>query len=129
MGSDSMPVFVFGCISCGKTVSGNESSCPRCGVSFEGALFECPFCGELVSPLQRKCPKCGTEFSAFADEVSSTSAIDLDGEDLAIQPEQTKAKDPMESDSGEILGYECPACGKPVSENDSKCPHCGAAFQ
>ena len=28
----------------------------------------------------------------------------------------------------EIVSYECPNCGKPVSETDTKCPHCGVMF-
>jgi DNA-directed RNA polymerase subunit RPC12/RpoP len=129
MGEEPMPVFVFGCLSCGKTVAGNEPRCPRCGVSFEGVQFECPFCGELVSPTQHKCGKCGTEFGAFAEEVSETSAVTLDGVDGSAVGEQTPVPDQKPEESGEALEFECPACGKSVSENDSKCPHCGALFQ
>jgi rubrerythrin len=129
MGKDPMPVFVFGCISCGKTVAGNEPRCPRCGASFEGVMFECPFCGELVSPAQQKCPKCETEFSAFSEDVSETSSVNLDGEDTGTDegPQQ-----PSESEAEVGKGateFECPACGKSVSESDTRCPHCGANFQ
>ncbi len=122
MGDDPLPVFVFGCISCGKTVEGGEKVCPRCGASFEDAKFECPFCGELVSPADRRCTACGTEFSAFAQEVSTTSHVELDGSEMRpIDDKDTR-------DDSEIE-YECPACGKRVSETDSACPHCGARFQ
>ncbi|MBU0684664.1 MAG: zinc-ribbon domain-containing protein [Candidatus Thermoplasmatota archaeon] len=26
------------------------------------------------------------------------------------------------------MEFECPSCGKPVSENDTECPNCGARF-
>jgi len=117
MSDKAAPVFVFGCLSCGKTVSGNERSCPRCGASFEDVSFECPFCGELIVSGQRRCGSCGTEFSVFADEVAGRSSIDLDGEG-----------DEPKSDSSSSVEFECPACGRAVSENDTKCPHCGAMF-
>ena len=127
MGNEPMPVFVFGCIACGKTVAGSERSCPRCGASFESVVFECPFCGELVSPSQRKCESCGTEFGSFSEEVSETSAVGLDGSaDSSAAPSPATAKP---SESQETLEFECPACGKPVLEGDAKCPHCGALFQ
>lgn len=131
MGKEPMPVFVFGCVSCGKTVAGSERSCPRCGASFEGVMFECPFCGELVSPIQRRCDSCGTEFGAFSEGVSEASAVDLDGaEGLASDvPESTVDTSVSEVASTETVEFECPACGKPVAENDAKCPHCGALFQ
>jgi len=105
-------------MSCGKTVSGKEKSCPRCGASFEGVVFECPFCGEPVFLNQTRCEGCGTEFSAFAEEVSETAAVELDGENKPLSSAGT-------SDSVE---YECPSCRKPVSEKDEECPHCGARF-
>ena len=121
MAKDPLPVFVFGCVSCGKTVEGGETSCPRCGASFEKVKFECPFCGELVSPADRKCAACGTEFAAFAQEVSVTSHVELDGSEMrAIDDSDTRRDQPV--------SYECPACGKPVSETDASCPHCGARF-
>jgi rubrerythrin len=130
MGKEPMPVFVFGCISCGKTVAGTERSCPRCGASFESVKFECPFCGELVSPTQRKCESCGTEFGSFSEEVNETSAVNLDGADGASNapPGTTSPSAPKAESPGEVE-FECPACGKPVLESDTKCPHCGALFQ
>jgi len=110
MDDKGVPVFVFACVSCGKTVSGSERTCPRCGASFEDVRFECPFCGTLVSPDQHTCPSCKTEFSVFAGDVAETATIELDG------------------DGGEVEEFECPACGKPVSSDDQKCPHCGALF-
>jgi rubrerythrin len=125
MAQDSLPVFVFGCLACGKTVAGTEKSCPRCGASFEDVRFECPFCGELTSPAGSKCDACGTEFTAFAEEVSETSSIDLDGSEKEATPSEAagEAKDAVEP-----VEYECPNCGKPVGEEDAKCPHCGASF-
>lgn len=121
---DPLPVFVFGCVSCGKTVEGGEKVCPRCGASFENVQFECPFCGELVSPAQRRCEACGTEFGAFANEVSKTSMVELDGTEVApIDDKDTR------EEAEQRVDYECPACGKPVSETDTSCPHCGARFQ
>lgn len=119
MEQDATPVFVFGCISCGKTVSGNEPSCPRCGTSFKGLKFECPFCGELVSPSDHRCTSCGTEFATFAEDVADTSSVSLDGARTS-----GTADSPAES-----VEFECPNCGKSVSENDRECPHCGAVFQ
>lgn len=123
MDGDPLPVFVFACVTCGKTVAGTEKTCPRCGASFEDVKFECPFCGELVSPTERRCPTCGTEFGAFADEVSETACIDLDGSAACPPAEEQKQAVPED-----VVGYECPNCGKPVSENDPKCPHCGVDF-
>lgn len=123
MGNESLPVFVFGCMACGKTVAGNESSCPRCGASFDEVKFECPFCGELISPSQRRCPSCGTEFGAFAENVSEIASVDLDG---AMIEDSTGAT--PSSGTSEDAGYECPNCGKPVAEADQICPHCGARF-
>ena len=117
MAEESLPVFVLACVSCGKTVSGNEDKCPRCGASFEGIDFECPFCGEHVRPESKRCGSCGTEFEIFAEVVVENSSVSLDSE-------EAEAKD----DSGEAVLYECPACGKPVSEADTECPHCGARF-
>lgn len=122
-----MPVFVFGCLACGKTVAGNEKNCPRCGASFEDVKFECPFCGELTSPSRSRCDSCGTEFSAFAEEVSETSSIDLDGAGGEVVDQPASAPQPAPNVS-EPVEYECPNCGKPVGENDSECPHCGASF-
>jgi rubrerythrin len=122
-----MPVFVFGCMSCGKTVDGREKSCPRCGASFEGVRFECPFCGELVSPSQRKCDTCGTEFGAFSEEVSKTALVELDGSELVMEDEPGPSTT-SGTGSHDAVEFECPACGKPVSESDAKCPHCGARF-
>jgi DNA-directed RNA polymerase subunit RPC12/RpoP len=123
MADEDMPVFVFGCMSCGKTVSGKEKSCPRCGASFESVVFQCPFCGEPVSPSQLRCESCGTEFGSFAEDVSETAAVSLDGGDRSHEMPTHEAA-PLE----ESVEYECPSCGKPVSENDSECPHCGAKF-
>jgi len=127
MGKEPLPVFVFGCLSCGKTVAGNETVCPRCGTSFEDVRFECPFCGALISPQQHRCNECGTEFSQFAEEVSGTSAIELDG---AQSFDEDTTGDKLESGKGayEEVTYECPNCGKSVAEKDSECPHCGARF-
>jgi len=127
MADKSLPVFVFGCASCGKTVSGREKTCPRCGASFEGVMFECPFCGELVSPSDRSCASCGTEFESFAEDVSEVCSVDLDGpSEASKQPSQEQAR---KSDEGtEAVEYECPVCGKSVSESDTRCPHCGAQF-
>jgi RNA polymerase subunit RPABC4/transcription elongation factor Spt4 len=113
MDDESKPVFVLACASCGKTVSGGESACPRCGVSFEDLRFECPFCGELVVPELRKCPSCGTAFDVFAEDVADKATVELDGHQTA--PE-------------EVAGFECPNCGKAVSEGDKECPGCGARF-
>lgn len=115
MADQSPPVFVLACVSCGKTVSGSEGKCPRCGASFEELRFECPFCGKLVSPGAARCRECGTEFCVFAETVDEASSVDLDGSE------------------GEVGGpakeeYECPACGKPVGEKDATCSHCGARF-
>jgi DNA-directed RNA polymerase subunit RPC12/RpoP len=131
MGKEPMPVFVFGCVTCGKTVSGNERTCPRCGTSFEGVMFECPFCGELVSPIQRRCESCGTEFAAFSEDVSETSAVDLDGSGSPVSDSAPSASEPAEAEEApaETVEFECPICSKPVAENDTKCPHCGALFQ
>ncbi len=126
-----MPVFVFGCIACGKTVAGTERSCPRCGASFEEVKFECPFCGELISPAQRKCESCGTEFGSFSEDVSEASVVDLDGagSDTAPVPEPQSGPASNKDEPGETMQFECPACGKPVQESDAKCPHCGVLFQ
>jgi len=113
MDDESKPVFVLACASCGKTVSGGESACPRCGVSFEDLRFECPFCGELVVPELRKCPSCGTTFDVFADDVADKATVELDGQQKAAE---------------EVFGFECPNCGKTVSEGDKECPGCGARF-
>ena len=123
MGDEPLPVFIFGCISCGKTVAGNEKSCPRCGASFEDVKFECPFCGELISLTDRRCPSCNTEFEAFAEEVSEAASVDLDGAEPVPAPETPKPESQEEA-----VSYECPNCGKPVSESDTKCPHCGVMF-
>ncbi len=116
-----MPVFVLACVGCGKTVSGREEKCPRCGASFDDVEFECPFCGETVSASQSKCGSCGTEFEIFAEEVAEMSAIPLDHEDdgPSSQPEQRGIDQTV---------YQCPSCGKPVGESDTKCPNCGAMF-
>jgi rubrerythrin len=127
MGKEPLPVFVFGCLSCGKTVAGNERVCPRCGASFEDVRFECPFCGALISPQQHRCNECGTEFGEFAEEVSETSAIDLDGARGVVEGPSGNAREGGKEPSEEVT-YECPNCGKPVTEKDSECPHCGARF-
>jgi DNA-directed RNA polymerase subunit RPC12/RpoP len=127
MDKEPLPVFVFGCVSCGKTVAGTEKSCPRCGASFEDVKFECPFCGEFISPTQRKCETCGTEFSEFAEGVSEMSTVDLDNAERVTAQEPAKAA-PKSADSSEVVEFECPNCGKPVSEMDTECPNCGARF-
>jgi predicted amidophosphoribosyltransferase len=131
MGEEPMPVFVFGCIACGKTVAGTERSCPRCGASFDEVKFECPFCGELISPTQRKCESCGTEFGSFSEDVSEASAVDLDGEDSTGAPALAPQSGPAPNGEApaESMEFECPACGKHVQESDAKCPHCGVPFQ
>jgi len=128
MGNEPMPVFVFGCMSCGKTVDGHETSCPRCGASFEGVRFECPFCGELVSLSQRKCESCGTEFGAFSEEVSNTSLVELDGSEIVMDDETEKPRVDEKQERQETVEFECPSCGRPVTDNDTACPHCGARF-
>ncbi len=122
MGKD-LPIFVFGCVSCGKTVAGTEKACPRCGASFENVKFECPFCGTLVSPRDMACSECGTGFGDFADDVADTSAIELDGAGIA-----SSAKDGTDKVEPHEVTYECPNCGKSVSENDAECPSCGVKF-
>ena len=116
MAEESPPVFVLACVSCGKTVSGDEEKCPRCGVSFEDRKFECPFCGEHTTSAEKKCGSCGTEFEIFAEEVAETSVIELDS---------SSGSEPSGKDGAT---FECPACGKAVDEADEKCPHCGAIF-
>jgi len=125
MGDEPLPVFVFGCVSCGKTVAGTETKCPRCGASFEDVKFECPFCGELVSPGQTRCGACGTEFASFSSEVSDTSLVELDGSEFVAVDEP---QEPVAAPQKESVEYECPNCGKPVGESDAECPHCGARF-
>ena len=120
MAEQAPAVFVLGCVSCGKTVSGDEEKCPRCGAPFADASFECPFCGEVVSAGESKCPECGTEFSIFAETVDDSAVVELDGPGVAAAPVEPAPEGPVE--------YECPACGKPVTENDPECPHCGAHF-
>ena len=127
MGKEPLPLFVFGCLSCGKTVAGNEGACPRCGASFEDVRFECPFCGALISPQQHMCNECGTEFSQFAEEVSETSAIELDGAEGVVEDPSGNVGESGKEHSEEVT-YECPNCGKLVTEKDSECPHCGARF-
>ena len=92
-------------------------------------MFECPFCGELVSLSQRKCESCGTEFGAFSEEVSKTSLVELDGSDIVMDEETEKNEIEEAQAQGEAVEFECPSCGKPVSENDTACPHCGARFE
>jgi rubrerythrin len=116
MSEESSPVFVLACLACGKTVSGSEDRCPRCGASFEDMCFECPFCGEIVSAVQTKCDECGTEFSVFAEAVEEAASAELDGPEAPAATAEAAAV------------YECPACGKPVGEKDEACPHCGARF-
>lgn len=127
MGNEGLPVFVFGCLSCGKSVAGNEKVCPRCGASFEDVRFECPFCGSLISPEQHRCNECGTEFGQFAEEVSEMSAIELDGAEGNV-PGPSGEVDQSAKELHEEMTYECPNCGKQVAEMDSECPHCGARF-
>lgn len=123
MAEQSHPVFILACVACGKTVSGKEDKCPRCGTSFDGMEFECPFCGEKVTTTDSMCPFCKTKFEIFAEEVAETSSVELDspGPAPADAPEK-------EEEKTEKVEYECPSCGKPVGESDSKCPHCGAMF-
>mgnify|MGYP001027541036 FL=1 len=133
MADQSPPVFVLACVSCGKTVSGSEAKCPRCGASFEDVCFECPFCGDIVSAGQSRCDKCGTEFSIFAEAVDEASSLELDGPSdsaaLAEAPEAAAPAEPVQpAEAAETSDYECPACGKPVGEKDEQCPHCGARF-
>jgi rubrerythrin len=127
MGKEPLPVFVFGCLSCGKTVAGNEGVCPRCGASFDDVRFECPFCGALISPQQHRCNECGTEFGQFSEDVSETSTIDLDGAGGVVEDHSGDVREIGKEPSEEVT-YECPNCGKPVTEKDSECPHCGARF-
>jgi RNA polymerase subunit RPABC4/transcription elongation factor Spt4 len=117
MAEDEPPVFVLACVSCGKTVSGSEAKCPRCGASFDDLSFECPFCGAIVSAGQSKCGECGTEFSIFAEAVDDAASVDLDGPASESIPKPEEAAE-----------YECPACGKAVGEGDEECPHCRARF-
>ncbi|HIH01365.1 TPA: hypothetical protein HA259_04705 [Thermoplasmata archaeon] len=123
MADQSHPVFILACVTCGKTVSGNEEKCPRCGTSFEGMEFECPFCGEKVTTTDTMCPFCKTEYEIFAEEVAETSSVELDSPG-------SPPSDAQEQEAGkpEKAEYECPACGKSVGESDNKCPHCGAMF-
>lgn len=138
-----MPVFILGCVQCGKTVAGTEGACPRCGASFDDLRFECPFCGKMVSPSDTSCPNCRTEFSVFAAEVSDVSNLDLDGPEEAAESEATPVhrvcpkcgkqvpeggEGCPDCDKGEESEYECPSCGGPVTDKDEVCPKCGARF-
>jgi predicted amidophosphoribosyltransferase len=121
MAEQSLPVFVLACVACGKTVSGKEEKCPRCGASFDDVEFECPFCGETVTASQNKCESCSTEFEIFAEEVAEVSSVDLDSEAAGAPPQAEEPRpDPVT--------YECPSCGKQVGDSDNRCPHCGAMF-
>ncbi len=122
MADGPMPVFVLGCVACGKTVSGNESQCPRCGASFEDMKFECPFCGELIRSDARRCQSCGTQFDVFAEEVVESTSVELDSEETTAPEPETGGG------SSDEVSYECPSCGKPVAESDDTCPSCGARF-
>jgi DNA-directed RNA polymerase subunit RPC12/RpoP len=124
MAEQSLPVFILACVACGKTVSGKEDKCPRCGASFEELEFECPFCGEKVTASQSKCVSCDTEFEIFAEEVAEASSVELDSEGSA--PEEAPLL--TEGEAPDQASYECPSCGKPVGESDTKCPHCGVMF-
>lgn len=116
MDDGSPPVFILACVACGKTVSGDEDKCPRCGASFDDREFECPFCGEHTTSANLRCESCNTEFEVFAEEVAETSSVKLDSLDSVAS-----------SDDDEST-FECPSCGKGISESDEKCPHCGAMF-
>ena len=99
------------CPVCGKMVSLDVPSCPKCGAIFEeeeeaqpvyedeGA--ECPVCGRIVSLEVSCCPHCQAEFEEH-------------GEAAAAQEEDEAA---------------CPVCGKMVSLMVSSCPNCGAEFE
>lgn len=129
MAEEAPAIFVLACVSCGKTVSGSEDKCPRCGVSFKDACFECPFCGSIVSAEETRCSECGTEFSIFAETVDDSATVELDGPEVqapAADPAPEAA--PQEAVAEGPAEYECPSCGKPVGESDSVCPHCGARF-
>jgi predicted amidophosphoribosyltransferase len=141
MADDVPSVFVLACVACGKTVSGSEATCPRCGASFEDLCFECPFCGSIVSAGATKCSECNTEFSIFAEAVDDAASVELDGPfEEAVQPSEPAAAEPqaalpepvaepeLPAPVAETNEYECPACGKPVGEKDDACPHCGARF-
>ena len=99
------------CPVCGKMVSLDVPSCPKCGAIFEeeeeaqpvnddeGA--ECPVCGRVVSLDVYSCPHCQAEFEEHEEPAAA-----------------------LEEDEAA-----CPVCGKMVSLMVSACPNCGAEFE
>jgi len=146
------PLFVFGCASCGRTVSGLEERCPRCGQEFAAnARFECPFCGEFVEIRKARCPACGTSFASLSEaREASDSALDAVTEavleearpapgelrkpyvcpscDAPLQGTETACPN-CEIALDQLEAFECPKCGGPVGREDDECPECGAQFQ
>jgi len=51
------------CRECGKQVSTEAATCPKCGVSspaqYAGALAECRKCGKGIGSREKQCPHCG----------------------------------------------------------------------
>ncbi|MFW5903977.1 MAG: hypothetical protein ACOCTK_00760 [Candidatus Saliniplasma sp.] len=98
---------------------------------------ECPQCGNQVSPSDEECSECGFNIEEWlTDEKIEELLSKVDDETFELKEEDTdsvvdkiKQFAPKERiEKSEIL-YECPLCGADVSENDDKCPGCGAIFE
>src|SRR5512139_2514395 len=109
------------CPACGMTVSGLESSCPRCGREFEKkTVFECPFCSSKIPENSAKCPICQIELSGVSDKAKASTvdnSLDLLLDDLIeIESAQVKKEDKR---------FCCPKCTWLLDGSESKCPNCG----
>jgi hypothetical protein len=107
------------CPACGEHVVQDTAGCPACGAVYvaPGEIFCCPVCSSPVMEGDNaECPNCGEHFLLFRPRSCPACG-------RTVRPNEQKCQ------CGALLDDRCPECGSPLSETDSTCPNCGAAFE
>ena len=93
------------------------------------AKIKCKECGEIFNANLEDCPNCGcpSSESILVDDTPNVSSTE-NNEDDSIPKESPKVFNTTTEMNHSVEGMlvECHVCGKEISVDAKRCPHCGA---